>query len=400
MLTTGQRTVGRGLAPDGVLLSRVLADQLGARPGDRVRVRAGAGGQSARAGGTGTGARLDLRVAGIAREQGPGGYTLGPVVFAPLGVAQRIVGANLVNVVWISAPGGIRDSLAAARRAVPAVRQAVAALGSRVPLQVQEAKAGEISSARSGSLRRARGRPSRQRLRGLLRAGRLLGVFLRAQGIDPGDGVRGRRDPDPGGYLRYLSPDCPDDHRRGYPRSTRAASRAKQVVLVTAALAGWLRGHRLRGSGPALPAPARGRDPADPGGRGPAAPPAGGPGACHAYRAGARRMVARHDRHVRTGPRPDRVHRRARGGRGHVGVRADDLDRRQPGHRADRRRPAGQCIRRAAGHLAPAAGVPVPASCPHWPEHRDVRGGRRDAHPVRGVLRDQPAGLPVVRKRL
>ena len=99
VLTTGQRTVGRGLAPDGVLLSRVLADQLGARPGDRVRVRAGAGGQSARAGGTGTGARLDLRVAGIAREQGPGGYTLGPVVFAPLGVAQRIVGANLVNVV-------------------------------------------------------------------------------------------------------------------------------------------------------------------------------------------------------------------------------------------------------------------------------------------------------------
>ena len=152
LLTTGQRTIGRGLAPDGVLLSRVLADKLGARPGDRLRVRAGAGGQSARTGGTGAGAGPDLRVAGIAREQGPGGYTLGAVVFAPLGVAQRIAGANLINVVWISAPGGIRDSLAAARRAAPAVRQAVAALGSRVPLQVQEAKAGEISSARSGSL--------------------------------------------------------------------------------------------------------------------------------------------------------------------------------------------------------------------------------------------------------
>ena len=145
VLTTGRRTVGRGLAPGGVLLSRVLADKLGARPGDRVRVSVGAGGPVA-------GAALDLRVAGIAREQGPGGYTLGSVVFAPLKTAQRITGTGRINVVWISAPGGISDSVAAAHRAAPVVEHAVAALGSRIPLQVQEAKAGEIDSDRAGAL--------------------------------------------------------------------------------------------------------------------------------------------------------------------------------------------------------------------------------------------------------
>jgi putative ABC transport system permease protein len=145
VLTTGRRTVGRDLAPDGVLLSRVLADKLGARPGDRVHV-------SVAAGGPGAGAALDLRVAGIAREQGPGGYTLGSVVFAPLGTAQRITGTDRINVVWISAPGGIRGSLAAAHRAAPVVEHAVAALGSRIPLQVQEAKAGEIDNDRAGAL--------------------------------------------------------------------------------------------------------------------------------------------------------------------------------------------------------------------------------------------------------
>ena len=145
VLTTGRRTVGRDLAPGGVLLSRVLADKLSARPGDRVRVSVGAGGPVA-------GAALDLRVAGIAREQGPGGYTLGSVVFAPLKTAQRITGTDRINVVWISAPGGISDSIAAAQRAAPAVEHAVAALGSRIPLQVQEAKAGEIDNDRAGAL--------------------------------------------------------------------------------------------------------------------------------------------------------------------------------------------------------------------------------------------------------
>jgi putative ABC transport system permease protein len=145
VLTTGRRTVGRDLAPGGVLLSRVLADKLGARPGDRVRVSVGAGGPAAAA-------ALDLRVAGIAREQGPGGYTLGSVVFAPLRTAQRIAGTDRINVIWISAPGGISDSIAAAHRAAPVVEHAVAALGSRIPLQVQQAKAREIDNDRAGAL--------------------------------------------------------------------------------------------------------------------------------------------------------------------------------------------------------------------------------------------------------
>ncbi len=146
VLTTGRRTTGPGLAPGGVLLSQVLADKLGARPGDRLRVTAGAGVPAA---GAAPGLRVaapGLRVAGIAREQGPGGYTLGPVVFAPLATAQRIIGTDLVNVVWISAPETGRDGLAAARRAAPVVEHAVAALGSPVRLQVQ-AKASEIDNA-------------------------------------------------------------------------------------------------------------------------------------------------------------------------------------------------------------------------------------------------------------
>jgi putative ABC transport system permease protein len=145
VLSTGRRTAGQGLSPGGVLLSQVLADQLGARTGDRVQVSAGVGRPA-------TGGTLEERVAGIAREEGPGGYTLGPVVFAPLGTAQRIAGTKLINVVWISAPGGIGDSLAAVHRAAPVVEHAVVALGSRIPLQVQEVKAREIDNGNAGSL--------------------------------------------------------------------------------------------------------------------------------------------------------------------------------------------------------------------------------------------------------
>jgi putative ABC transport system permease protein len=144
VLTTGRRTLGQDLAPDDVLLSRVLAGKLGARTGDRVHV-------SVNTAGSAGSAPVDLRVAGIAQPEGPGGYTLGSVVFARLETAQRIASTDQINIIRISTPGGIRDSVAAAHRAAPVVERAVAALGSQVPLQVREAKASDIANSEANS---------------------------------------------------------------------------------------------------------------------------------------------------------------------------------------------------------------------------------------------------------
>jgi putative ABC transport system permease protein len=144
VLTTGERTFGQDLAPGAVLLSGVLANKLGAKTGDRMRVNVDTGSAAV--------PPVDLRVAGIARTEGPGGYTLSSVVFAPLGTAQQIAGTDLINVVRISARGGIRDSVAAGHRAAPVVDRAVTALGSDVPLQVREAKAHEIDVAEGTSV--------------------------------------------------------------------------------------------------------------------------------------------------------------------------------------------------------------------------------------------------------
>lgn len=144
VLTNGRRTFGRDLAPGEVVLSRVLANKLGARTGDRIQVNVDTGPTAV--------PPVDLRVAGIARTEGPGGYTLSSVVFAPLGTAQQIAGTDLINVVRISARGGIRDSVAAGHRAAPVVDRAVTALGSEVPLQVREAKAHEIDVAEGTSV--------------------------------------------------------------------------------------------------------------------------------------------------------------------------------------------------------------------------------------------------------
>src|SRR6266704_2901592 len=105
LLTTGRRTFGQDLAPGEVLLSRVLASRLDAKTGDHIQVGVNTGPAGA--------PPVDLRVAGVARAEGPGGYTLSSAVFAPLVTAQRIAGTDLINVVRISAPGGIRDSVAA-----------------------------------------------------------------------------------------------------------------------------------------------------------------------------------------------------------------------------------------------------------------------------------------------
>ena len=137
-LVAGGETLGADLELDEVLVSRVLAQKLQAQPGDRLRVSLEAA----------EGARQSvLHVAGIARSEGPGAYTLGSVIFMRLETAQRVVGTNGINVVRVSAPGGVRDSLEAGARAAPIVRDAVASLAVPVSLDVREAKAAEAANA-------------------------------------------------------------------------------------------------------------------------------------------------------------------------------------------------------------------------------------------------------------
>ena len=148
-LLSGRRTYGTDLLPGQVLLSRVLADKLNAKAGDRLAF----GGEGPNT----LGARpapppLDLHVAGIAKLEGPGGYTLSSVVFAPLETAQRILDTDYINVVRISAPGGIRDSGPAAKAAAPVVRRVVKSLDAGVPLSVTEAKAREAEAATTNTV--------------------------------------------------------------------------------------------------------------------------------------------------------------------------------------------------------------------------------------------------------
>ncbi|MDP8957577.1 MAG: ABC transporter permease [Actinomycetota bacterium] len=147
VLTDGRRTFGTDLGPQRVLLSRTLADKLDARPEDRFRVTLqSADGQQPSD--EGLQPQVALRVGGIARQEGPGAYTLGAVVFAPLDIVHRLADTDQINVVRISVPGGIRDTLEESRRAAPVLREAVQGLGGTAPLRVREAKAQEVENAR------------------------------------------------------------------------------------------------------------------------------------------------------------------------------------------------------------------------------------------------------------
>src|SRR5439155_21309370 len=114
--------------------------------GDRMAFGVGSQGGAGAGGGSGP-APVELRVVGIVKLDGPGGYTLGSVVFAPLQTAQRLLGTDQVNVIRISAPGGIRDSVPAAEVAAPVLRRAVKSLDAGVPLTVTDAKAREAAAA-------------------------------------------------------------------------------------------------------------------------------------------------------------------------------------------------------------------------------------------------------------
>ena len=136
--TDGRSMYGTDFGAGEVLVSRVLAEKIDARRGDRLRFSLDA------APGTPPG---ELTVAGIARQEGPGAYTLGSVVFAPLSTVQTMAGMDGINIIRVSAPGGIRDTSETAAKAFPVVRSAVTRLGADVPLEVSDAKRKEAKNA-------------------------------------------------------------------------------------------------------------------------------------------------------------------------------------------------------------------------------------------------------------
>lgn len=135
-LADGGTTLGGDLGRGGVLVSRRLAEKIEASTGDRIHVsfESPVGTQSS-----------EFSVAGVARSQGPGAYTLGPAVFAPLETAQEILGPGQINVVRLSALGGVRDSLDDAAVAVPIVSEAARALDPS--LETRELKQASIEAS-------------------------------------------------------------------------------------------------------------------------------------------------------------------------------------------------------------------------------------------------------------
>lgn len=143
VLADGRRTFGDDLGSGEVIVSRILAEKLEARPGDRLRVVVETAGRAPGVPAPPT----ELRIAGVARTEGPGAYTLGAAVFAPLDVAQRIAGTDQINIVRVSAPGGVREGVVSGRRVAPVIERAVTGLGTPVRLEVRQAKARAVDNA-------------------------------------------------------------------------------------------------------------------------------------------------------------------------------------------------------------------------------------------------------------
>jgi putative ABC transport system permease protein len=135
--TDGKRTFGDDLGANGALISRKLAEALGARSGDHLHVTIEAQGRP-RAG--------DLIVWGIARSEGPGAWGLGKEIFVTLATAQRIAGTDEINAVLVSATGGLKP----ARSAFGELKSAVARLG--IPgLEAHDVKVKEVEQARKNT---------------------------------------------------------------------------------------------------------------------------------------------------------------------------------------------------------------------------------------------------------
>lgn len=145
-LTTGAQTAADGLAPDEVLLSRPLADELEARAGDLLLVRAGGD----------AGATAELHVAGVVERQGVGAYGPYRSIYLALGTAQQVAGTPMINVIRISARGSGRAEMDAASRLAPEVTQALAGMPGGADLRVIERPAAaadfELDTSTQGTL--------------------------------------------------------------------------------------------------------------------------------------------------------------------------------------------------------------------------------------------------------
>src|SRR5207302_7337622 len=130
-LAGGRSTFGDEVSTGGVFLTQALADDVGARVGDRLSIQAG--GPSPR----------PATVVGISRHEGGGAYGKPRSAFGSLTTIQRLVGSDRINLIRVSAPGdGVRE-VAAGRQLAPLARAAVA--GDR--LQVLEPKRAALDTA-------------------------------------------------------------------------------------------------------------------------------------------------------------------------------------------------------------------------------------------------------------
>jgi putative ABC transport system permease protein len=136
-LLDGKSTFLDDVGSNGVVLSRLLANHLAARVGDRLRVTIET---------LTPGPPVDLVVAGIARIDGAGAYGLSQEIFAPLETAKRIVRSDQINVVRVSAKGGLKP----VTNAYPELKAAATSLG--VPgLEAHDSKAGDVKQAKENT---------------------------------------------------------------------------------------------------------------------------------------------------------------------------------------------------------------------------------------------------------
>src|SRR6202165_444840 len=120
VLSSGLSSYGDELIAGGLFLTQALADDIGARSGDRLRVQAG--GPSPQS----------ATVVGIVQRQGAGAYGNPRSAFGSLTTIQRLVGSDRINLIRVSAPGdGVRE-VAAGHELAPLVSAAVAGDGPQV----------------------------------------------------------------------------------------------------------------------------------------------------------------------------------------------------------------------------------------------------------------------------